>query len=82
MSILLIALSFCNFEDTSEYPMKLRLYRNPQVLYSSNNEHYRQLYKTIVEDFNGIGTNVGVTNISEGKSHFCFLTFNSPFFSN
>ncbi|XP_033219403.1 phospholipid-transporting ATPase ABCA1-like isoform X2 [Belonocnema kinseyi] len=70
VSVLLIALSFCNFEDTSEYPMRLKMYRDPEVLYSSNNEHYRQLHKAIVESFNGKGTNVGIANISEAILDF------------
>lgn len=55
--------------------MRLKMYRDPEVLYSSNNEHYRQLHKAIVESFNGKGTNVGIANISEGK-YFDSLIFN------
>ena len=68
ISIFLIGLDYNAVHDTTpEIPIKLNKYRYPEVLYSSNEKHFGNVYKSFVETFDAEAKDVGKKNISEGK---------------
>lgn len=63
----LIGLDFNALRDTSPaIPLRLDKYRYPQSFFTSD-EPFGNVYKKIVEQFNGEPIDVGTTNISQGK---------------
>lgn len=65
LSIFAIRATFIDSDDKENVSFRLDMYKNPRVLYSSNDYNYGEKYEAIVENFNGRVSKVD-GNVSNG----------------
>lgn len=70
-----MAAGFKKISYTDEKQIRLDNYPNPIAFYYSNNTNYEQMYKSIIESFNGKIMTSMENNISSGKFSFSIYIF-------